>query len=140
MRTFGVEFGNEAIELFLLLKDIHCRRTSGFLSQGQMHARLPAVLLGWPDLMRPVRIPSRSHQTDNLERLESPFGLAKGSPLSDRIACERRGSANNSPNASMTGPSRMQIRPNECSPTPAGHARSRRRPFRIHGPFGKRSR
>jgi hypothetical protein len=31
-------------------------------------------------------MPSLSHQTESLERLNSAFGLAKGTPLSERIA------------------------------------------------------
>lgn len=36
-----------------------------------------------------MAIPSLSHQTDSLERLNRPFGLAKGRPLSVRIASGR---------------------------------------------------
>ena len=37
--------------------------------------------------MRSMLMPSRNHQTENLERLKSPLGEAKGTPLSERIAC-----------------------------------------------------
>ena len=35
---------------------------------------------------RSMSMPSLSHQTDSLERLNKPLGLAKGTPLSDRMA------------------------------------------------------
>jgi hypothetical protein len=34
-------------------------------------------------------MPSLSHQTESLERLNRALGLAKGTPLSERIACGR---------------------------------------------------
>ena len=42
---------------------------------------------GWPGLMRSMAMPSRSHQTESLERLNRALGLAKGTPLSERMAC-----------------------------------------------------
>jgi hypothetical protein len=39
--------------------------------------------------MRSMARPSLSHQTASLERGKRPFGLAKGTPLSDLIACGR---------------------------------------------------
>src|ERR1700746_1053204 len=44
---------------------------------------------GWPGLMRSMAMPSLSHQTESLERLKREFGLAKGTPLSVRIALGR---------------------------------------------------
>ena len=41
---------------------------------------------GWPGLMRSMAMPSRSHQTESLERLNRALGLAKGTPLSERMA------------------------------------------------------
>src|SRR5690242_18376661 len=41
---------------------------------------------GCPGLMRSIAIPSRSHQTESFERLNSALGLTKGTPLSDRTA------------------------------------------------------
>ena len=41
---------------------------------------------GWPGLMRSISMPSRSHQTESLERLNKALGLAKGTPLSVRMA------------------------------------------------------
>ena len=37
--------------------------------------------------MRSIAMPSLSHQTESLERLNKPFGLPKGTPLSDLMAC-----------------------------------------------------
>ena len=36
--------------------------------------------------MRSMVMPSRSHHTESLDRLNNPFGEAKGTPLSERIA------------------------------------------------------
>jgi hypothetical protein len=36
--------------------------------------------------MRSMAMPRRSHQTASLERLRRALGLAKGTPLSERIA------------------------------------------------------
>ena len=41
---------------------------------------------GWPGLMRSMAMPRRSHQTESLERLNRALGLAKGTPLSERMA------------------------------------------------------
>ena len=51
-----------------------------------MHAFVTAVLLRMTGPMRSMLIPRRNHQTDNRERLKSPLGEAKGTPLSERIA------------------------------------------------------
>jgi hypothetical protein len=39
--------------------------------------------------MRSMAMPSLSHQTANLERLKRALGLAKGTPLSERMASGR---------------------------------------------------
>ncbi len=44
--------------------------------------------------MRWILIPSRNHQTESREKLNSPFGEAKGTPLSERIACGKPRSLN----------------------------------------------
>jgi len=41
---------------------------------------------GWPGLMRSIAMPRRSHQTASLESLNKAFGLAKGTPLPERMA------------------------------------------------------
>ena len=40
--------------------------------------------------MRSMATPKRNHQTDSLERLNKAFGLAKGTPLSERMAAGMR--------------------------------------------------
>jgi len=51
MRTLVVVNIDEAIDAFLLLEKVEGGRLCGFLFQGQVHAFVPAVLLGtpWPD-------------------------------------------------------------------------------------------
>ena len=44
--------------------------------------------------MRSMAMPRRSHQTESLERLNKALGLAKGTPLSERMAAGRPRSAN----------------------------------------------
>ena len=44
---------------------------------------------GLPGLIRSMSMPSLSHQTDSLDRLKSALGLAKGTPLSVRMAIGR---------------------------------------------------
>jgi hypothetical protein len=46
MGSFVIEFLEEGVELGLLLQDVGARWASGFFFQGQMHALMPAVLLG----------------------------------------------------------------------------------------------
>jgi hypothetical protein len=50
---------------------------------------------GWPGLIRSIAMPSRSHQTDSFERLNKALGLAKGTPLSERMASGKPRSRNN---------------------------------------------
>ena len=49
--------------------------------------------------MRSMLMPSRSHQTDSRDKLNRPFGEAKGTPLSKRIACGSPRSWNKRSNA-----------------------------------------
>jgi hypothetical protein len=46
MRSFVIELLQESVELGLLLQEVGARRAGGFFLQGQMHAFMPAVLLG----------------------------------------------------------------------------------------------
>ena len=58
--------------------------------ESEVHALVGAVLLRVAGLlMRSMAMPSLSHQTESLERLNRALGLAKGTPLSERIACGR---------------------------------------------------
>ena len=49
---------------------------------------------GFPGLILSISMPSLSHQTESLDRLNSPLGLAKGTPLSERIDFGRPRSLN----------------------------------------------
>jgi hypothetical protein len=44
--------------------------------------------------MRSMAMPSRSHQTESFERLNKALGLAKGTPLSERMASGKPRSRN----------------------------------------------
>jgi 3-(3-hydroxy-phenyl)propionate hydroxylase len=62
---------------------------------------------GWPGLMRAIAMPSRSHQTESFERLNKALGLAKGTPLSERMASGRPRSRNSLSKAVIAGSSRV---------------------------------
>ena len=70
---------------------------------------------GWPGLMRSMAMPSRSHQTESLERLKRPLGLAKGTPLSERMAAGRPRSRKSCSKAVMAGSSRVDSRASQSS-------------------------
>src|SRR5439155_21760638 len=46
MGAFVIEFLQEGVELGLLPQEVGARRAGGFLLQGEMHALMPAILLG----------------------------------------------------------------------------------------------
>ena len=50
MEPIAVELLKEGIELCLLLKSVHSRRTGGFLLEREMHALVASVLLRMPRL------------------------------------------------------------------------------------------
>src|SRR5579863_3231921 len=75
---------------------------------------------GWPGLIRSMATPSLSHQTESLERLNRPFGLAKGTPLSERIAEGKPRSLKSCSKAVMAGSSRALYWPGD----PAGRIHS----------------
>ena len=60
-----------------------------------MHALMPTILLRMTGPNAFDADPRRSHQTDSRERLNNPFGEAKGTPLSERIASGKPRSLNN---------------------------------------------
>ncbi len=64
---------------------------------------------GWPGLMRSIAMPSRSHQTESLERLNKALGLAKGTPLSERMASGRPRSRNSRSKAVQARSSRVEF-------------------------------
>ena len=94
VRPFGIELMDEGIEAGLLLQAVHARRPGGLLLEGEMHALVAAVLLRVAGLDALDAMPSLSHQTESLERLNKALGLAKGTPLSERMAGGRPRSRN----------------------------------------------
>src|SRR5262245_25921110 len=72
---------------------------------------------GFPGLIRSIAMPRRSHQTANLERLKRALGLAKGTPLSDRMAA---GSPNSLKARSKTVKARSDRRVRGPAPRPRG--------------------
>ena len=86
----GIELRLEGVEASLLLEAVVAGRAGRFLLESEVHALVGAVLLRVAGLlMRSMAMPSLSHQTESLERLNRALGLAKGTPLSERIACGR---------------------------------------------------
>ena len=61
----------------------------------------------WPGRMRSMAMPSRNHQRDSLERLNNPFELANGTPLSEHMAAGRPRSRNRCSNAVIAVSSRV---------------------------------
>src|SRR5689334_22315711 len=80
---FGIEFLNKRACCCRLF--IPGGRVASFFSVRCMRSWRP-FCCGWPGLMRSMAMPRRSHHTESLERLKRAFGLANGTPLSDRIA------------------------------------------------------
>ena len=65
--------------------------------------------------MRSMAIPSLSHQTESFERLNKALGLAKGTPLSERMANGRPGSRNSRSKAVQAMSSRVDSRASQRS-------------------------
>jgi hypothetical protein len=57
--------------------------------QIEVHAFVAVVLVWMASLMRSIAMPSRSYQTESLERLSSALGLANSTPLAERMASGR---------------------------------------------------
>jgi hypothetical protein len=85
VRTLVVEDLEELVELGLPLQKVSTRRLGGFFFQGEMHAFMAAVLLWMSRPLRSMPIPSRSHQTASLLRLNKAWAEAKGTPLGLRM-------------------------------------------------------
>ena len=58
-------------------------------------------------LMRSMAMPRRSHQTESFERLNRALGLAKGTPLSERMALGSPRSVNSRSKAVNASSSRV---------------------------------
>jgi hypothetical protein len=55
-----------------------------------------------------MAMPSLSHQTESFERLNKALGLAKGTPLSERMASGKPCSRNSRSKAVIAGSSRVE--------------------------------
>jgi hypothetical protein len=86
MRALVVVALDEAIELVLLLQEVvRRRRVVSFFSVRCMRSWRP-FCCGLPGWMRSMPIPSLSHHTERRLRPKKALALAKGTPLSVRIA------------------------------------------------------
>src|SRR5215472_7994577 len=65
--------------------------------------------------MRSMSMPRRNHQTESSERLKRAFGLAKGTPLSERMASGRPRSRKRRSKAVMARSSRVDWRASPSS-------------------------
>ena len=93
MRPLAVVALDEVVELGLLLKEVARRGLASFFSVRCMRSCRP-FCWGFPGLMRSRRIPRRSHHTESLLSPNSAHALAKGTPLSVRMALGRPKSLN----------------------------------------------
>ena len=90
VRTLVVVAVDEVVELGLLLQEVASPAglvVSSFRVRCMRSCR--PFCCGWPGLIRSISMPSLSHQTESLERLKRALGLAKGTPLSVRMALGR---------------------------------------------------
>ena len=76
---------DEVIEPGLLLQEVFGGRFGGSFKVRCIRSCRP-FCCGWPGFMRSIWMPSLSHQTESFERLNRELGLAKGTPLSVRMA------------------------------------------------------
>src|SRR5512132_4105627 len=65
--------------------------------------------------MRSISIPRRSHQTESLERPNKALGLAKGTPLSERMASGKPRSKKSLSKAVLAGSARGESRASHSS-------------------------
>src|ERR1700740_340731 len=113
---FGVEFPDKVVETGLLLQAVHSGRSGCFFLQREMHALVAAVLL------RVARLDALDGNAEAEpphrefgDRLKRAFGLANGTPLSDRIAWGRPRSWKSSSKAVMARFSRVDSRASQSS-------------------------
>jgi hypothetical protein len=83
---FGIELLDKVVEAGLLLQTVDSGRSGCFFLQRQMHALVAAVLLRVArlDALDGDAEPQPPHR--EFGEIEEAFGLANGTPLSDRIA------------------------------------------------------
>ena len=103
-----IELVQEAVKAILLLQAVEPRWPGRLFFEGEVHALVAAILLRMTGLMRSIAIPSRSHHTDSFERLNKALGLAKGTPLSERMASGRPRSRNRRSKAVIAGSWRVE--------------------------------
>lgn len=78
----------ELVEARLLLEEVGCGGFGGFFLEREMHAFMAAILLGMAGL------DALDVDTESLLKPKSAWALAKGTPLSVRIASGRPKSLN----------------------------------------------
>jgi hypothetical protein len=115
MRPFAIEFVQEAVELSLLLEAIHARRSGCFLFQGQVHPLVPPILLRMTGFDALNGDAKPEPPDASFERLKRAFGLAKGTPLSERMASGRPRSRKSRSNAVKASSSRVLSRASQSS-------------------------
>src|SRR5204863_3182614 len=74
-----------------------------------------AIVLSVTGLMRSMAMPSLSHHTESFEILNRALGLAKGTPLSERMASGSPCSRNSRSKAVMAGSSRVESSASQSS-------------------------
>ena len=115
MGTLGVELLQECIEAGLLLQTVEPGRPGGFLLQGQVHALKTAVLLGMAWLNAFDRDAEPEPSDGEFRQLKRALGLAKGTPLSERMPSDNPRSANSRSKAVMAGSSHVESRASQRS-------------------------
>src|SRR5436190_22360198 len=86
MRALVVVALNEVIKSRLLLQEVRCGVLGGLLLERQVHALVAAILLGVTGL-NALDLQTEAQPPDGqLLKPNSALGLAKGTPLSVRIA------------------------------------------------------
>jgi hypothetical protein len=110
-----VELVAEGVEAGLLLQAVRAWRAGCFLFEGEMHALVAAVLLrlsGLDALDRDAE-PEPPHR--EFGEIEQALGLAKGTPLSERMACGRPRSWKSCSKAVVARSSRVDSRASQSS-------------------------
>ena len=85
MGSLLIELLKESIELGLLLQDVGAGGASGFFLQGEMHAFMPAVLLGHNG-----KFPTRLDKLTSSPCCKLPLAASSGSPFSSLFIPDRQ--------------------------------------------------
>jgi hypothetical protein len=104
--ALGIEFPDEIVEAGLLLEAIDAWRADGLFLEGQNNALMAPVLLRatWFDALD---IDTEPQPPEGEFRLKRAFGLAKGTPLSERMASGKPRSRNRRSKAVIERSSRV---------------------------------